>query len=45
MCKMPNREHRETVETTIDALFESASSKIGDENSKLVLANLRKLVG
>ena len=42
ICKMPGRNDRETVEQTVDLLFEIADSKMADEDSKKVLANLRK---
>ncbi len=44
ICKMPQREHRDTCKQTFDVLFESAASKLKDEHSKEVLANLRKLI-
>lgn len=44
ICKMPQREHRDTCIQTFDLLFESAASKLKDDHSKEVLANLRKLI-
>lgn len=44
MSKMPGRTERLTVEQTMDTLFEVADSKMSDEESKKVLANLRKHV-
>lgn len=44
LCKMPQRQDRATCSMTFDVLFESAASKMKDEHSKEVLANLRKLV-
>jgi hypothetical protein len=44
LVKMPDRQHRETVSWTVDALFEVAKEKVADDKSKEVIANLRKLV-
>jgi len=42
VAKMPGRQERQTVEQTIDVLFEVAAAKMGDDTDKEVLANLRK---
>lgn len=44
LVKMPEKHKRETISSTIDTLFESAHTKVTDDNTKLVLQNLRKLV-
>ena len=44
LCKMPGRNERDTVQQTMDVLFSIADSKMQDDNSKKILANLRKHV-
>jgi len=44
LCKMPGRNDRETIEQTIDVLFEVALSKMGSDSDKEVVSNLRKHV-
>lgn len=44
ICKMPGRNDRDTVEQTMDVLFEVAASKMTADSDKEVLANLRKHV-
>ena len=45
LSKMPGRHERAVVDQTVDVLFEIAASKMGDDASKEVLANLRKHIG
>ena len=45
LAKMPGRHERAVVDQTVDVLFEIAASKMGDDASKEVLANLRKHIG
>jgi len=44
VAKMPGRNQRDTVEQTVDCLFEIAASKMSADTDKEVLANLRKHV-
>ena len=44
ICKMPGRTERDTVQSTIDLLFEIAGDKLSSDGDKEVLANLRKHV-
>ena len=41
VAKMPGRNDRDTIESTIDHLFDIAASKMGNDADKEVLANLR----
>lgn len=44
ISKMPGRTDRVTVQQTIEVLFETAASKMDDDKSKEILANLQKHV-
>lgn len=44
IAKMPGRDKRDTIEQTVDVLFEVAASKMSADADKEVLANLRKHV-
>ena len=44
LAKMPGRQNRDTIEQTVDVLFEVAASKMSADADKEVLANLRKHV-
>ena len=41
VSKMPGRNNRDTIERTIDQLFEIASNKMSGDADKAILANLR----
>ena len=44
VTKMPGRQNRDTIEQTIDVLFDIAKTKMSSDDDKEVLANLRKHV-
>ena len=44
MCKAPGRHNREVPGWIIDELFDVARNKCNDEDSKQIIANLRKCV-